>query len=82
MCTQKMRALSHIGAEKITFSPKPDRQTDIHTYRRTDISVYRVASLLKRCYYIYIMTKECILCKDNLLCDVKKLDKCGDKIRY
>ncbi len=52
MCTQKMRALSYIGAEKITFPPKPDRQTvrhtDIHTYRRTDISVFRVASLLKR----------------------------------
>ena len=48
MCTQKMRALSYIGAEKITFPPKPDRQTDIHTYRRTDIGVYRVASLLKR----------------------------------
>ncbi len=47
MCTQKMRALSYIGAEKITFPPKPDRQTDIHTYNRTDISVYRVASLLK-----------------------------------
>ena len=43
MCTQKMRALSYIGAEKITFPPKPDR----HTYRRTDISVYRVASLLR-----------------------------------
>ncbi len=52
MCTQKMRALSYIGAEKITFPPKPDeqnyRQTYIHTYRRTDISVYRVASLLKK----------------------------------
>ena len=52
MCTQKMRALSYIGAEKITFHPKPDihidRQTYIHTDRRTDISVYRVASLLKR----------------------------------
>ena len=51
MCTQKMRALSYIGAEKITFPPKPDRQTyrqtNRHTYRRTDISVYRVASLLK-----------------------------------
>ena len=32
MCTQKMRALSYIGAEKITFPPKPDIQTDIHTY--------------------------------------------------
>ena len=51
MCTQKMRALSYIGAEKITFPPKPDRHTDRHTYRhtyrRTDISVCRVASLLK-----------------------------------
>ncbi len=46
-----MRALSYIGAEKITFPPKPDRQTDrhtdIHTDGRTDISVYREASLLK-----------------------------------
>ncbi len=42
-----MRALSYIGAEKIKFFPKPDIQTDRHTYRRTDISVYRVASLLK-----------------------------------
>ncbi len=42
MCTQKMRAISYTWAEKITFSPKPDRQT----YRRTDIGVYRVASLL------------------------------------
>ncbi len=48
MCTQKMRALSYIGAEKITFPSKPDIQTDRHTDRRTDISVYRVASLLKR----------------------------------
>ena len=48
MFTQKMRALSYIWAEKITFPPKPDIQTDIHTYRRTDISVNRVASLLKR----------------------------------
>ncbi len=45
MCTQKMRALSYIGAEKITFPPKPY----IHTDRRTDISVYRVASLPKIC---------------------------------
>ncbi len=47
MCTQKMRALSYIGAEKNTFPAKPDGQTDIETDRRTDISVYRVASLLK-----------------------------------
>ena len=30
------RAISQLGAEKITFPPKPDRQTDIHTYRETD----------------------------------------------
>ena len=30
---KKMRALSYIGAEKITFPPKPD----IQTYRQTDI---------------------------------------------
>ena len=48
MCEQEMRALSYIGAEKITFPPIPDIQTDRHAYRRTDISVYRVASLLKK----------------------------------
>ena len=38
MCTQKMRALSYIGAEKITFPPKmTERQTYIQT-----------ASLLKK----------------------------------
>ncbi len=42
MCTHKMRA------EKIMFPPKPDIQTDIHTDGRTDISVDRVASLLKK----------------------------------
>ena len=46
MCTQKMRALSYIGAEKNNVSPKP-RLTYGHTDRRTDISVYRVALLLK-----------------------------------
>ncbi len=46
-----MRALSHIGAEKIIFQLNLTyRQTDIHsTYRWTDndISGYRIASLLK-----------------------------------
>ncbi len=41
-----MRALTYIGAEKITFPPKPDTHTGRHTYKRTDNSVYRVASLL------------------------------------
>ncbi len=63
MCTQKMRAPSYIGDEKITFPPKPDgqtyrqtgihidRQTDIQTDKqtdgRTDISLCRVPSLIK-----------------------------------
>ena len=39
-------ALSHLVVEKITFPPKPDGQTDIII--RTDISMYRVALLLKK----------------------------------
>ena len=54
MCTQKMRALSYIGAEKITFPPKP---TDIHTDGRTDISIYRVASLLINYLSIHLFTR-------------------------
>ena len=61
MCTQKMRALSYIGAEKITFPPKPDiqtdRYTDIHTDERTDISVYRVVSVLKSSKIFFIEVK-------------------------
>ena len=45
---EEIRPLSLLGAEKITFPPKPDGQTDIRTDGRTDISIYRVASLLKR----------------------------------
>ncbi len=44
---KKNGAISQLGAEKITFPPKPDRQTDIHTDRLTDICFYRVALLLK-----------------------------------
>ncbi len=40
---KKIEAMSQLWAEKITFAPK----LEIHTDRRTDISVYRVASLLK-----------------------------------
>ena len=40
----KIKPLSSLQPEKIMFPPKPDRKTDI----RTDISIYRVASLLKR----------------------------------
>ena len=47
MCTEKMRALSYIGAEKIKFLHKSDGRTDEHTDRRTDISNYRVPSLLE-----------------------------------
>ncbi len=39
----KIGAISQLGAEKITFPPKPDGHTD----RRTDICFYRVALLLK-----------------------------------
>ena len=40
---KKIGAISQLGAEKITFPLKPDGHTDI----QTDISIYRVASLLK-----------------------------------
>ena len=43
---KKIGAISQLGAEKITFPPKPDRHTYIHTYKRTDICFYRVALLL------------------------------------
>ena len=39
ICTEDIRPLSKLGAEKIAFSPKPDIQTDIGNKR--------VASLLK-----------------------------------
>ncbi len=39
-----IRAISQLGAEKITFPPNPDGHTD----RRTDICFYRVALLLKK----------------------------------
>ncbi len=42
MCTQKMRALSNIGAEKITFPPRPDIQTDIHTDGRTLAFIFAI----------------------------------------
>ncbi len=41
---KKIGAISQLGAEKITFSPKPDRQTDGLTFA---ICFYRVALLLK-----------------------------------
>ena len=40
MCKEKIGALSQLGAKKIVFPPKPDGI-------QTDISNYRVASLLK-----------------------------------
>ncbi len=42
------KALSQSEAEKITFLPKPDGQADRHTDGRKEISIYRVASLLKK----------------------------------
>ena len=53
MCTQKMRALSYIGAEKITFPPKPDIQTDIHTYIHTDGQTLAFIDLTYRQTYIH-----------------------------
>ena len=44
---KKIRPLTKLEPEKITFPPKPDRHTYRQTYRRTDICFYRVASLLK-----------------------------------
>ncbi len=43
MCTENIRALSHLEAAKNAFFPKPDGHTD----GRTEISSYRLASLLK-----------------------------------
>ena len=34
--TDKIGAISQLGAEKITFPPKPDIHTDRHTYIQTD----------------------------------------------
>ena len=33
---KKNGAISQLGAEKITFSPKPDGDIDIQTYSQTD----------------------------------------------
>ncbi len=36
ICTKKIGAISQLGAEKITFPPKPNEHTDIQTDRQTD----------------------------------------------
>ena len=36
ICKQKIGEISQLGAEKITFPPKPDLHTDGPTYRQTD----------------------------------------------
>ncbi len=36
ICTKKIGVISQLGDEKITFPPKPDGPTDIHT----DIQAY------------------------------------------
>ncbi len=56
ICTKKIGATSQLGAEKIAFPPKPDRQT----YKRTDGSVYRVASLLKLRISMTLRIEYCI----------------------
>ena len=49
-----------IRGQELTFPPKPDRQTNIRTYGRTfgrtNISNYRVASLLKNMIKMNIRT--------------------------
>ncbi len=40
------KTISELWAEKITFPPKPDRQTYTYTDGRTDICFYRVALLI------------------------------------
>ena len=48
ICTTKIGATSQLGAEKITFPPKPDGQTYLQTDRQTDgHMLLRVALLLK-----------------------------------
>ena len=46
MCTEKMRALSYIWAEKITFLPKPDGQTERKNPKWQVSSYFTVAFLL------------------------------------
>ena len=43
MCTQKMRALSYIGAEKISFPLNVvDGQTDIHLYLYSSFATNKI----------------------------------------
>ncbi len=70
MCSQKMRALIYIEAEKIMFPPKPDIhtyrqtyiQTDIHTYIHTDRQTDRHSMLIRTCSG---PSPSCQLLKDN-----------------
>ena len=48
---KEIGAISQLGAEKITFPPKCDGRTYGRTDIRTDISNYRVASLLKISFF-------------------------------
>ena len=64
--------------EKIVFPPKPDGHLDRHTYRRTDISVYRVASLLKRIrdyYSEYNFSNIIEILKINIWSDKKSITR-------
>ncbi len=53
--TIKIGAISQLGAEKIMFPPKPDGQTDRQTDGQADICFYRVALLLKRFKFFYLI---------------------------
>ena len=36
ICTKKIGAISQLGAEEITFPPKPEGHTDIQSDKQTD----------------------------------------------
>ncbi len=57
ICTKKIGAISKLGAEIITFPPKPDGQTYSQTDRRTDICFYRVALLLMDVVILFYLVK-------------------------
>ncbi len=68
MHTKNESSILYRGRENHVF-PKPDIKTDIHTYRRMDISVYRVASLKKNTLKVRLAIKIHI----NLNYDIPRL---------
>ncbi len=86
MCTQKMRTLSYIEAEKITFPPKPDRQTYRQTDRQTDIQIYRHTDIhtykhtdIRTDISVY---RVALLLKTNLVRQHQSLSEIKYKLKY